>query len=83
LEPQVFELVGVVLEELEVVANGREDLVEFGLELRVVLRFSLRLLSQLLLLLRRDCSTSRRGIVVTDWWWLHFVNEAVLFGVVL
>ena len=65
LEPQVFQLVSIVLEEVKVVANSREDLVELLLELAVVLGLEhfVLLLFQLLLL-RQVCRTCGRSVVV-------------------
>lgn len=87
LEPQIFKFVRVVLEQLEVVAHRRENLIELRLELTIVLRHQnlLRLLHlglvSFLALINSggrvvDHAGGGRRIVVND-------DEPVLFRVLV
>ena len=83
LEPQVFQLVGVVLEEVEVVSDGGEDLVEFRLEVTAIV-----LGLQLGDLLRLSFACLRVGSIggvslrslLGDW---HLIDEAVFLRVLV
>jgi hypothetical protein len=86
LEPQVFQLVGVVLEEIEVVSDGGENLIEFRLKVTaVVLRCQLGDLLRLRFACLRVGSAgsiggvSLRGLL-GNW---DLIDEAVLLRVLI
>lgn len=86
LQPQVFQLVRIVLEQLEVVADCREDFVKFGLQLAVVLRdedlLDLGLLHALFKPSLLQVGTIGQGLLHADLL-LVYDDEPVFFGVFL